>query len=116
MYVKDYLKMDELKNGYLYKIIARNASFGIWKEDIKGFIISRVKFGSNYLFEEHHYDHDKWPTAQPVEEIEKSPFDTSDINEKEALDYLNQFEENREWMWPRKKDTTTNKKNVKKPK
>jgi len=100
MYVKNYLKMDELKNGYLYKIIARNAAYGIWKADTRGFIISRIKFGSNYIFEEYHYDCEAFATAQPLEEIEKSPFDTENFvydNEKAVLDYLNKFEKDRDY-------------------
>jgi len=115
MYVKNYLKMDELKNGYLYKIIARNAAYGIWKADTQGFIISRIKFGSNYAFEEYHYDCEAFATAQPLEEIEKSPFDTEDLvydnvgphtiqfrNEKAVLNYLNGFEKNRDYQWPKR--------------
>ena len=94
MYVKDYLKMEELKDGYLYKIIARNASYGIWRSDNQAFIISRIKFGDNFVFEEHHYDCPNWATAQPLEEIEESPFKVENLeDEKEILEYLNRFEE-----------------------
>jgi len=104
MHVKDYIKIKDLKDGYLYKIIARNARYGIWKAETQGFIISRIKFGSNYAFEEYHYDCKAFPTAQPIEEIEKSPFDTKHLcreqddehfwftNEDAVLKYLNKFE------------------------
>ena len=110
--------MDDLKDGYLYKIIARNASYGIWRAETQGFTISRIKFGSNFVFEEHHYDCEAFATAQPLEEIEKSPFNTEDFvhdypvidgvkyfqfrNEAAVLEYLNKFEGDRAYMWPTK--------------
>jgi len=116
MYVENYIKMKDLKPGYLYKIIARNASYGIWLPQRQSFAISRIKFGSNYIFEEYHYDCEAFATAQPLEEIEKSPFNFEDVkifysedgffgynNEKELLKYLNKFEGDREYMWPTKK-------------
>ena len=57
MYVKDYLKMDELKDGYLYTIIARNALYGIWRADEQAFLISRIKFGDNFLFKEYVFEY-----------------------------------------------------------
>ena len=105
--MKNYLKMDQLKAGYLYKIDARNASYGIWLPQRKSFVISRIKFGDNFLFEEHHCDCEAFATACPLAEIEKSPFDSAKINivmhknenkkyfgyelEDEILEYLNKF-------------------------
>jgi len=104
----EYLKMDQLKAGYLYKVKARNASYGIWLPQRQGFIISRIKFGSNFLFEEYHWDCEAWATVKPLEEIEKSPFNAKEINieyseknnkkvfgypkSEEILEYLNKFE------------------------
>ena len=104
----EYLKIDQLKAGYLYKIIARNANYGIWLPQKKSFIISRVKFGENYLFEEYHWDCEAFATVKPLEEIEKSPFNADKINieyskkgdvkvfgypnKKAILEYLNKFE------------------------
>ncbi len=103
-----YLKIDQLKDDYLYKIRARNANYGIWISQRKSFIISRVKFGNNFLFEEYHWDCEAFATVQPLEEIEKSQFKSEDINivnfveggkeywgyskEEEILEYLNKFE------------------------
>ena len=93
--------MEELKDGYLYEIIARNASYGIWRSDKQAFIISRIKFGSNFTFEEHHFDCPAWATAQPLKEIEESPFKVEDLEkEKEVLEYLNKFEDDRDYMKP----------------
>lgn len=104
----EYLKIDQLKAGYLYKIKARNANYGIWLPQRQSFIISRVKFGDNYLFEEYHWDCPAFATAKPLEEVEKSPFNAEKINivypekngkktfgyprTKEILGYLNRFE------------------------
>jgi len=94
-----YLKIDELKGGYLYKIIARNATFGIWIPQRYSFVISRTKFRDNYIFEEFHWDCPAFATVKPLEEIEKSPFDFEKIDiveyykEKEMLEYLNKFED-----------------------
>jgi len=111
MYVKDYIKMEDLKEGYLYRIIARNARYGIWKADEQSFIISRIKFGDNFLFPEYHYDCPAFATAQPLKEIEQSPFRPKDIRlvyevvnnsvkEEEILEYLNKFEGDRDYLKP----------------
>ena len=70
-----YLKTDELRRGYLYRIKARNAHCGIWVPELMGFVISRFKFGSNYLFVEIHWDLDEWHgTVKPLGTLEKAPF------------------------------------------
>ncbi len=108
MYPKEYIKMKDLKSGYLYLIKARNANYGIWIPERQSFAISRIKFGSNYIFEEHHWDCKSFATAAPLEEIEESPFKAEDIkiiypekdgkkyfcyqNEEALLGYLNKFE------------------------
>jgi len=107
-HIVKYLKIDQLKAGYLYKIRARNASYGIWLPQRQGFIISRIKFANNYLFEEYHWDCEAFATVKPLEEIEKSPFNAEEINivrlekddkkymgypnNKAILEYLNKFE------------------------
>ena len=104
----EYLKMDQLNAGYLYKIKARHANYGIWLPQRQGFITSRIKAGANFIFEEHHWDCKAFATVKPLEEIEKSPFDAEKINieyseknskklfgypkSKEILAYLNKFE------------------------
>ena len=92
----DYIKIPDLKEGHLYQIEARNASYGIWIADEEGFAISRIKFGDNFMFVEYHWDCQYFATAKPIKEIEKSPFKSEDFYsgavEKEALEYLNKFE------------------------
>ncbi len=108
--IPEWIKIEDLKGGYLYKIGARNADYGIWIPERKGFAISRVKFGSNYIFEEYHWDCPAFATAKPIEEIEKSPFEADVIeilhtesedgktkyfgyrDEDKLLKYLNKFE------------------------
>ena len=103
--IEKYISIDELKPFYLYRIEARNASFGIWLPNTFEFAISRIKFGKNFVFEEIHHDaSDSFGTVYPLEEIEQSPFRKVDFEsviikdfwvlpmEKEILDYLNRFE------------------------
>lgn len=78
----DYLKVDELKDGYLYKLDARNASVGVWLAERGEFLISRYKCGENYLFEEVHWDlSEDFGTAKPLYELEKAPFDKENYTE-----------------------------------
>ena len=92
-----YLKIEDLKDGYLYFIDARNAKHGIWISSRSGFLISRYKFGNNFLFEEYHWDCVAFATVKPLREIEKSPFKSERLDkamwdgDKEILDYLNRF-------------------------
>jgi len=98
---KNYVKMEDLKDKYCYKIYARNAYVGIWVERKKSFMISRYKVGPNsYLFEEYHWDTGPpLGTVKPLMLIEKCPFqikDTTDYNEvdkKTLLNYLDRLEE-----------------------
>lgn len=103
-----HIKIEDLKAGYLYKISARNANYGIWIPEKESFAISRIKFGNNYIFEENHWDAPVFATVKPLEEIEQSPFRAEDIkiyyneseyfgynHEDEMLKYLNKFEGDR---------------------
>jgi len=87
----NYIKIDDLKDGFLYFIYARNSYFGIWKAKNKSFIISRFKFNFNYLFEEYHWDTgEPFGTVKPFKMLEQSSL--SDFNnyiEEEILAYLN---------------------------
>lgn len=113
----DYIKIKDLKNGYLYYIDARNASYGIWIPEKEAFAISRIKFFDNFIFEEHHWDCKAFATVQPLKEIEKSPFKSEDLltvhiredgkttyfgykDEEKLLEYLNKFEGNRDYLKP----------------
>lgn len=97
---ENFLKIGQLKNGYLYRIHARNAKYGIWQAEEGGFIIARTKFGRIYLFTEYHHDFsDTFGTVKPLEEIEKPPFDMVGVNDTDdtpknnmVLEYLKKFE------------------------
>ncbi len=88
-----YIKMKDLKDGFTYRINARNASWGVWREKNNDFVISRFKFRDNYTFEEIHFDaSDDFGTVKPLERIEKCQYNIYDYKEKEMLDYLNSFD------------------------
>ncbi len=87
--IMKYIKIEDLKDGWLYEIDGRNASLGIWSASKRTFLISRHKYRDNFLFEEDHFDSftigkdPSYATVLPLREIEKVP------NEAEILTYLN---------------------------
>ncbi len=88
------IPLNECKDGYLYIVNARNAYLGIFNKETNGFIISRFKFGDNYLFTEYHYEASKgFGTCKPLEEVEKCPYEIYTgleyKTQSEVLDYLN---------------------------
>ena len=75
------------KHNYVYLIDARNANVGIYDEEQKGFVISRHKFKSNFLFVEYHWDTgEPFGTVKPLKELFE--YDGG-VTDKEKLDYLN---------------------------
>lgn len=64
----DYLKVDELKPGHVYKVYARNFDLGVW--DGKRHIIGvRHKFRDTFLFGEVHWDLcSSFGTCKPYED------------------------------------------------
>lgn len=77
------IKLSDCKDGYLYRIVARNSSIGIFDERQNGFVILRTKFNDTYLFVELHYEFDIMNgTAKPIEELDKSPFVSEDFEEQ----------------------------------
>ena len=82
----EYLKVEQCKDGYLYRISARNARHGIFREKHGDFLILRNKFYNDYLFEEIHWDLSKhFGTVRPIKEIEKSPFTGEDMEDTTKL-------------------------------
>jgi hypothetical protein len=70
METEAYIGINDCINGNLYRIIARNARFGIFVKDEKCFIVSRFKFGNNYLDAESHWDTGApYGTVQPLEDL-----------------------------------------------
>jgi hypothetical protein len=96
-----YIKMEDLKKGYLYHIKARNAYVGIWIPEKQSFLISRWKFNENFLFEEYHWDTgEPYGTVKPLEDIENCPLvipettkTTDSAYEQMLLAYLNKKNE-----------------------
>jgi len=96
------IKLEDCKDGYLYEIDARNASYGIFDEKEKGFWINRTgPFGTdNYLFLEEHWDYYEDGTAKPLRKIEKVECfirneDTGElgpISEWKMMEYLHRYE------------------------
>lgn len=52
----DSIPLDKCIDRRIYKLSSRNLSVGVFREETRGFIGIREKFGSRYLFEEYHYD------------------------------------------------------------
>ena len=113
----NYIKLEDCKDEYLYRIEARNGYYGIYKKDDKGFIIRRNKFGSIFTFLEYHWDTGPpYGTVHPTKEIEKSPFswNENDIPQNKIIKYIEKFElptieeENKKWEEYQKKINKNN--------
>ena len=80
------LTISQCKNNFLYIIRARNAKLGIFDSKSNSFKIRRKRFNLIYIDRELHWDEDEvFGTAQPYEEVEKTPkFPDDDA----MLDYL----------------------------
>ena len=90
-----YLPVEELKPLHLYRLHARNASWGIWHPKRKVFVISRFKFKDNYLCSEVHWDlSSHFGTAKPLKDLGETPITLKDLDNKESevLEYLNTFD------------------------
>lgn len=69
----DYIKLEDCKERFLYKIFSRNLSYGVYDGN-SGFIGIRNKFGMDYLFTEYHWDAGPpFGTVHPKEEICEVP-------------------------------------------
>jgi len=84
-----YLKMEELKECWCYRVISRSSQIGIWIPQRKGFLLWRQDYGNcDRLFIEYHWDSGfvekfevngeiiemNFGTVKPFFEVEKSPF------------------------------------------
>lgn len=106
--MKQYIKINNLKDGYIYKINARNAEIGVWIEQEKAFMVSRWKFKSNYLFLEYHWDIEvvdefSSGTVKPIEIVEKFKFknkvnirEYTEDESNEILAYLDELDSSRD--------------------
>jgi hypothetical protein len=100
--LKNYIKIEDCKDGYLYLISARNSHIGIFNKDKNSFTISRVKFSNNYLFDEFHWDTgEPYGTVKPIREI--------GIAKPATLSYLNTESEK---YWEEYKDFISSNLNI----
>lgn len=65
----NYIRIPDLVPRRLYRIRSRNLIFGVYNPEKNGFLGIREKFGSRYVFEEHHWDQDYYPTVKPIEDL-----------------------------------------------
>jgi hypothetical protein len=92
------IKIEDCKDGFLYIIDARNATIGIYSKEEIGFVISRYKFKSNYLYLEYHWDigtikpeETQHGTAKPIKELGPTKLSfLPEMNEQEKLKFLNE--------------------------
>lgn len=95
---KEYIPIEDCKDGYLYIIGARNSDLGVYVAKDKGFVINRFKINRHFLFVEFHWDTGSpYGTARCIKELEKAgefPWEGCDrvsCNKETAqkmLDYL----------------------------
>ncbi len=53
---ENYLKIEELEDGYMYLMHGRNSYLGIWRAELQSFTIIREKLGFRRLEIENHWD------------------------------------------------------------
>lgn len=72
----NWIAPEECKHGYVYAITSRNLGFGVWREDVQGFVGIREKFGDLFLFTEYHRDTGgMFGTVMPWAEVERCPIE-----------------------------------------
>lgn len=74
-----YIPLAKCKHGWLYKIESRNLILGVYREDKKGFVGIRQKFGQEFLFVEFHWDTGApFGTVKPQKRLEQCPIENLD--------------------------------------
>lgn len=70
------IELINCKDRSIYTLNSRNLVLGVFREETKGFIGIRYKFGNRYLFEEYHWDTGvPYGTAKPLKLLELLPAD-----------------------------------------
>jgi len=88
---KSYISLNQCADKGVYFINARNGLVGVFRAKTRGFILSRFKFDSNFLFEEYHWDTgEPFGTVKPIERLSMCslPINT-DADNKKLLSLLN---------------------------
>ncbi len=81
--VTPVIPLSKCKHGYIYKIRARNFSFGVFRKTDNSFIGIREKFDERYLFPEYHWDTGApFGTVHPYQELS---FYSNDITETDEV-------------------------------
>jgi hypothetical protein len=92
---EDYIPLGDCVHGALYLIYARNGSYGIYREDEKGFELARTKFTSTFIDMEYHWDTGApYGTCKPRKMVEQAPeFADTTAGKEKKLKYLQSWEE-----------------------
>jgi hypothetical protein len=91
---ENHIPFDELKHKGVYRIHSRNLDVGIFNEATRGFLGIREKFGSEYLFEEYHWDTGApFGTVHALEFLELCPLDDIKTPTPELFGYLQVFDD-----------------------
>ena len=88
MSMPDYIPLDKCVDGNLYRIRARNGTYGVFNKEGSSFTLAREKFENIYLFDEYHFDIGApFGTVRPLEDMGAA------IDQLEFVDskYLNTF-------------------------
>lgn len=104
--IKNYISIERCKDSFLYIIQARNSNLGIFNKKDNSFTISRLKFSSNFLFDEFHWDTgEPYGTVKPLKQLEL----TFKMNDDEKLKFLNkrvnELQEEIEQIFSKKENT-----------
>lgn len=76
------IPLENMEQGRLYRVNARNGSLGVWNAKANGIILIREKFGREYLDTELHYDFDtNHGTAIPLEPLPEAVPDGIRVSE-----------------------------------
>jgi hypothetical protein len=68
--IDKYIAKPNCKDRKLYRIRARNFDVGVYNEKTCSFFGMRTKFGSTYIDDEYHWEHNQiHGTAKPIEEL-----------------------------------------------
>ena len=84
---EETIPMNKCIDEHIYKILARNGSFGLCKDGGRKFTLARTKFYDTYLFDEYHYD--IGGTVKVLEDLGEY----KDKMDKSLLNHLMQLEQ-----------------------
>lgn len=88
--IKRWIPMQLCRDGHLYRICARNGSYGVYDAEKKWFALSRHKFNLNYIDYEDHWDTGApHGTVKPLEDLGKYE---GPMDEEGLKTFLNKIE------------------------